>query len=359
MEPFNISVDEYTSDRMDAVHLSPRLIIEKPLLPTWTVWVASDGQGGRIQRWFDVTPDVLNGIGIRSIDFIHDGIAKLIDKDGNEIYRIQAKLTDEFDDLPLILARIEKVWYFAKSGSDFWSKACDILIRSQVPTVKEIEPGSELYKVYRTGWLEIACYWIAFMSKIRHEKNEEDWDNFISGDKLIFKYIHFYNESPFRGPELRDPCYNADRVHLSALLEAVRKSSTNKEKKETLEALSEALLKGIAGFEVLPSKNTATGEVDRIVRNTVSHPILSRLGSHILVECKHWKKTIGTDEVGSLIIDIQDAGSNSGILFCRKPISRPAKQRINNIYQRNKIFIIVITENEINETCQGANLMDS
>jgi hypothetical protein len=118
------------------------------------------------------------------------GRRRLIDKDGNEIYRITAKLTDEFDALPLILTKIEKSWSFSKSGSEFWNKACDILIHSQVPIVKEIEPQSDLFVVYRTGWLEIACYWIGFLAKIRHEKEGEKWEDSISGDKLIFKYIN-------------------------------------------------------------------------------------------------------------------------------------------------------------------------
>ena len=50
-------VDEYLSDQMDAPHLSPHLIIEKPLLPSLTVWVHSDGKEVRFQRWYDVTPD--------------------------------------------------------------------------------------------------------------------------------------------------------------------------------------------------------------------------------------------------------------------------------------------------------------
>ena len=87
-------VDEYLNDRMDAPHLSPHLIIEKPILPSLTIWVRSDGQEARLQRWYDVTPDVLNGVGIRSLDFVPDGVVRLVDKDGHEVHRLQTKLTD-------------------------------------------------------------------------------------------------------------------------------------------------------------------------------------------------------------------------------------------------------------------------
>jgi hypothetical protein len=311
---------------MDAPHLSPRLLIEKPLLPSLTVWVRSDGQEVRFQRWYDVTPDVLDGIGIRSLDFIPDGVVRLVDKDSREVHRIHIKLTDEFDALPLLLARIEKAWSFAQSAPEFWTKACDILIHSQVPNFKEVSPG--FYLVCRGAWLELACFWIAFLAKVRQEEGQEGWDDLISGD----------------------------RVHLQALLDSVRKAANNHAKKEALETLAEHLLKGVTGFEVLPHKNTATGEIDRIVRNHVTHPIISRFGSHILVECKHWKKTIGTDQVGSFIADIRDAGLTSGFFFCRTPMSRSAKRRIDNFYQRDGSFLIVITENDIKAVCDGANL---
>ena len=106
---------------------------------------------------------------------------------------------------------------------------------------------------------------------------------------------------------------------------------------------------------MLPHKNTATGEIDRVVRNHVTHPILSRFGSHILVECKHWKKIVGTDPVGAFIIDIQDARLSSGFFFCPKPMSKPAKRRIDNFYQRDRVFIIAITEEDIQAVCNGAN----
>src|SRR5208337_1733041 len=122
-----------------------------------------------------------------------------------------------------------------------------------------------------------------------------------------------------------------------------------------LETLTEVLLKGVEGFQILPSIRTATGEIDRIIRNHVNHPVFYILGSHILVECKNWDSTIGTDQLGSFISDIQDAGLIAGFFFCRKTISKAARQRITNAYQRSKIFIIIITKDEINSICNGAN----
>jgi hypothetical protein len=318
------------------------------------VWVSADGQGGRIQRWYDVTPEILAGVGIRSLDFMPDGIVRLVDKDDRQIHCIKIKLTDDFDGLPLLLARLEKMWSSTPSASEFWTNACNILIRSQVPSFKEVSP--DIHVVYRTDWLEMSCFWIAFLAKARHEAGQEGWNDLLLADQLIVRYVDFYNESPSRGPELREPPYQVDRVQLQALLQAVRNAVDNQEKKEALETLAERLLKGVSGFEVLTSTISATGEIDRVIRNYIVHPILARLGSHILVECKHWKKTVGTDQVGAFIADLQDAGLTSGFLFCRKPVSKPARRRIDNFYQRNGGFIIVITENDVQTVCDGANL---
>ncbi len=348
------SVDQYLSDHMDAIHQSPKLIIEKSIIPSLTIWVSADGTKVMLQRWYDVTPDILNGIGVRSRDFVPDSDVRLVDKDGKEIHRIKAKLTDDFDGLPVLLARIEKTWSLARSASEFWTQVCDILIRSRVPSVEEV--ASDFYDVRRTGWLELSCFWVAFLARLRHEFDQPGWDGLLSGDQLIFRYIDFYNESPSRGPELREPSYQVDRVRLQSLLDAVREASTNQEKKKTLETLAEYLLKGVTGFEVLQSQISATGEIDLVVRNNTTHPVLARLSSHILVECKHWAKTIGTDTVGALIADLRDANLTSGFLICRKSISNAAKQRRNNFFQRDKGFIIVFTEADIQSVCDGVDL---
>ncbi len=353
MTDLPLHIDEYLNDRTDAPHLSPKLIIEKTLCPNLTVWVSTDGKGGKFQRWYDVTPEVLDGVGVRSRDFFPDSIVRLVDKDGYEIHHIQAKLTDEFDGLPFLLARIEKAWSAAQSASDFWSHTCDLLIRSKVPSLEEVSPNYPI--VCRGNWLELSCFWIAFLAKVRHEAGQPGWGELLSGDQLLSKYIDVYNESPARGLELREPSYQIDRVRLQRLLDAARKAKTNYEKKETLEALAEYLLKGVKGFEVLSNQISATGEIDRVVRNSTTSPMLTRFGPLILIECKHWTKTVGTDEVGTFISDLRDAGVTSGFLFCRRIVAPPAEQRSKNFYQRDKGFILAVTEADIQSVCDGAN----
>lgn len=349
------NVDEYKNEQMASPHLSPKLVVEKPVIPSLTVWVASDGKTAKIQRWYDVTAATIDNVDVRSVDFVPDGEVRLTDKDGRHIHRIAAKLTDEFDGLPLVLARIEKAWSSSSSPSDFWNAACGILVRSEIPSFKEVIP--DVHVVTRTGWLELSCFWIGFLARLRHETGAPGWSDLVAGDRLILKYVEFYNSHPSRGPKLSKPTYQADRNQLQVLLNAAREAKTNNQKKLALESLADCLLRGIPGFEVLPSRVTATGEIDRFVRNNATYPTLSRLGSPVLVECKYWSKVVGTDPVGAFIADLQDACLKSGFLFSRKPISAYAARRIHNFYQREQGFIIVITEKEIQDVCDGANLV--
>jgi hypothetical protein len=278
----------------------------------------------------------------------------LIDKQGNEIARTGAKLTDDFEGLPLVLARIEKMWEWAKTATEFWQTACGILVRSRVPDFDEVVPGMPVLK--RQAWMEIACQWIAFLARTRQAAGHAGWETYTDGDRLLLQYVDFWNNAPGRGPDLSVPKYAVDRVLVGARLEAVRKAKSNKEKKETLEGLSEVLLEAVPGFQVLSGRRTATGEIDRLIRNISTHPILSRLGTLILVECKNWSTTVDTDSIGAFLTDLQEAGLTCGILFTRKPVSQVGKRRILSTYQRHRIFILAVTERDIKSVRDGGNL---
>lgn len=345
--------DEYLSDQMNSPHLSPRLVVEKPILPSFTVRL--DDEGARLQRWYDVAPETLNKVGVRSVDFVPDGVARLTDKDGNEIYRATVKLTDEFDGLPLLLAHIEKLWSQAPSAEGFWVNLCSLMVRSQIPSFREVAPG--IHNVVRTFWLECSCVWMAFLWRLKSGSGCQGWDQPPSGQQAILKFVDFYNKFPSAGPHLTQPKYDVDRAHLHALLDAVHRAVTNDQKKRGLEGLAESLLKGVPDFEVFPNKWTATGELDQWLRKNSQYPQLRMLGPKLLVECKQWQKTVGTDSVGALIADLKDAGLTSGLLFTQKDISKPARRRLENFYQQEKGYVLVITEREIQAVCDGANLV--
>jgi hypothetical protein len=353
-DTFRPHVDDYLDESTASPHFSPRLMLELPVLPTLTLHLAQDGQTGLLQRWYDVSADTLDGIGVRSRDFVPDGILRLVDKDGQEIWKASVKLTDEWDGLPYLLARIEKAWEFSGSFDDFWQKARDIMFRTPVPTFEEAAPG--LFMVARSRWMEFACFWVAFLATARGESGGQDWQNSLTGDQLIFAFVEFYNNRPERGPRINEPSFVVDCVTLAAHLGQVRSASNNQQKKTTLETLAELMLSGINGFVVQPSVRAGTGELDRFVRNNCINPQIARLGPILLVECKHWNKAAGTDEVGAFIADLQDARLSSGILLSRKGVSREGQNRIFNYYQRGGGFIVELSDEDMELVCNGSNL---
>ncbi|HXT86237.1 MAG TPA: restriction endonuclease [Verrucomicrobiae bacterium] len=339
---------------MDSPHLAPKLVIEKPITPNLTLSLRAEAQQAKIQRWYDVSLDTLNRVGFKSVDFLPDGIAKLLDKAGNEIFHSSVKLTDEFDGLPMLLAQIEKTWWQTAASGEFWPSVCNLMIRSGVPSFRQITPAHHV--LTRIFWLEACCFWMAYLAKLRVDAGEQDWSDLALGSALIPKFVDFYNESPNRGPEIQEPIYNVDRNKLYAFLDAVRRASTNDEKKKALESLASVLFGGLSGFEVFPNRITATGEIDRWVRNSCTYPTISLLGTPILVECKHWQQAVGTDPVGAFIADLEDARLNSGFLLCRKSVSGPAIRRIQNYYQRTKGYVLVFSEDEVQNVCDGESL---
>lgn len=350
----SFGVDEYQGDRVDSLHFAPRLIVEKPVLPNLTVWVSGDGKGGMFQRWYDVTPDVLSGVGVRSVDFVPDGVVRLVDRDSNEIARASSKLTDDFAQLPLVLARIEKMWEHTISPAEFWQKACAMLVQSQIPTFAEIVPGVPL--LTRQAWMALACHWAGYLARVRDTAGHPGWGQYRDGDQLLLKYVDFWNSDPSRGPDLSLPKYSVDRVVVAAQLNAARRATTNYEKKRTFEGLAETVLAAVPDFRVLPGCRTATGEIDRLVRNTSMDPILCRLNTLIYVECKNWHTTVGTDPLGSFITDLNEAGLQCGIFFMRKPVSKEAWRRVLTAYQTQKTFVLLITERDLESICEGASL---
>jgi hypothetical protein len=266
----SFEVDEYQSDRMDSLHFAPRLIVEKPVLPSLTASVSADGKSGMFQRWCDVTPDVLGGVGVRSVDFVPDGIVRLVDRHSNEIARASAKLTDDFGQLPLVLARIEKMWEHTNAPTEFWQKTCTVLVQSQIPAFLEVVPGIPL--LTRQAWMAIACHWASYLARVRDNSGQPGWDQYTDGDQLLFKYVDFWNSDPNRGPDLSFPKYSVDRVVVASQLEAARRATTNDEKKRTFERLAETVLTAVPGFQVLPGCRTGTGEIDRLIRNTLDAP---------------------------------------------------------------------------------------
>lgn len=277
-----------------------------------------------------------------------------MDKDGHEIRRATVKLGEEWGGLPMLLARIEKTWEYSRSFDEFWRKASEIMFRTPVPSFRKV--AQDFYTVEHGVWMEFACFWAAFLAAARGNADESGWQNALSGDQLLFAYVDFFNSRPDRGPQIDEPLFTVDQVKLAAQLAKVRNASTNLEKKTSLETFAEIALGGVDGFVVQPSLMSATGELDRVVRNNCKNPQIASLGHQLLVECKHWNKAVGTDEVGAFIADLQDAKLTSGIVISCRQVSREGETRIFNYHQRVGGFVLSFSEHDLERICNGANL---
>ena len=117
------------------------------------------------------------------------------------------------------------------------------------------------------------------------------------------------------------------------------------------------------------SRNTTRSQNQFLGRNSVSeksvrlvtvnaHGTMNRTGAsppRLLVECKHWNKAVGTDEIGAFIADLQDAKLTSGIVLSRRG-APDGETRILNYHQRAGGFVLSFSERDIERVCNGANL---
>src|SRR5579871_1696498 len=177
-------VDEYPTLAYTSPHLAPRLILEQPVLPAYTFSLAQEGFTGVVQRWYDVSAETLDGIGVRSRDFFPDGTLRLVDKDGQEIRQATVKLGEEWGGLPMLLARIEKTWEYCTSFDEFRQKASEIMFRTPVPSFRKVTP--DIYVVDRGVWMEFACFWVAFLASARKASGESSWQDVLNGDQFLF-----------------------------------------------------------------------------------------------------------------------------------------------------------------------------
>jgi len=165
---------------------------------------------------------------------------------------------------------------------------------------------------------------------------------------------------PLRAYEQR--IFQPNKDLLKDLLQRVEQAQTNMEKKATLENLSEELFGSVEGFEVLPSRRTVTGELDRIIRNEhTSHPFLLGLGSHILVECKNWFKKVGAGHIRIFLDKMDEHRCKAGVILAKNGISgkgvREAIGRIRSKYQQNGIITIVLSKDDLKKVINCENLI--
>jgi hypothetical protein len=145
------------------------------------------------------------------------------------------------------------------------------------------------------------------------------------------------------------------------LLDAMKKSRTNKTKKESLESLAGYLFSCVRGVQVLPSRRTKIGEIDRIAKVNDRSP-LRQLGDYILIECKNWDSKVSVSEIHTLLGKLQRHNCRTAVLMRKYGVTgderHDALGLISDAYRKGR-FIIVVTLDDLENIASGENFVTS
>jgi len=128
-------------------------------------------------------------------------------------------------------------------------------------------------------------------------------------------------------PNLQEPLNRIWLYEVQSQLDTAKSARTNKQKKETLETLTQTFIERIPGLTVhARSKRRTTDEIDLIVRNQSSVLLSARLDGPIFVECKNVIRPVGSGVVSKLASKIPPGGI--GLVVTTNTLSRPAQEEM-------------------------------
>jgi hypothetical protein len=146
---------------------------------------------------------------------------------------------------------------------------------------------------------------------------------------------------------------NKFKSYIKPYWERVFTADTKETKGQTLEALLCVLFESLKGFNVIDKDvRTSSEEIDILIGNESTDPFLSKLGTPILVECKHWKFPVGAKDVNWFITKVKKRSLNVGILVAWKGITgneyKDANLEIKRALEAN-VTIVILTKDQLME----------
>lgn len=157
--------------------------------------------------------------------------------------------------------------------------------------------------------------------------------------------------------------FQIDRLYANQLLQNL---NNGKDSWKDLEYLMAYLLSSIDGFD-LAGKNVGTSdyEIDLLIRNTITNdPTFASFGKYILVECKNWQKSVGSEQVNHFLSKIRFHYASCGILIAKEGISgKRCTKRVKNAeltilkaFHQDNIVLMVLTIDDLERVVKGENL---
>jgi hypothetical protein len=176
----------------------------------------------------------------------------------------------------------------------------------------------------------------------------------------VYEKIHYQINFANVG-ELNKNLVFTNVEYLNELLRQVNEASIGKDndiKRKTLENLAQYLFSSVEGLYVQPSTRTSTYELDGLVTNTANHPFLKTLDTYIPIECKNWKKPIGSPEVTQFIAKLSLYKCSIGILFSKNGIKKETVNELRkDAYRRLNVYVLVFDENDVKSIIEGKDII--
>ena len=152
-------------------------------------------------------------------------------------------------------------------------------------------------------------------------------------------------------------------TELKKILERVRSASTNKEKKEALEKLTNRIINTTDGLEISHEDTRGLdSEIDLMVINECKQRTLEEMGTPFLVECRNWSVPMPAKAIRDFGGKLRDRNIQTGIIVSMKGVTgsekTDAKGAIRTFLTRDNIKILVFDESDLEKIVEGTKFAE-
>lgn len=262
-----------------------------------------------------------------------------------------------------IAAHLSDIYY--SSGDKGAALRWALLAQAEDALVSHFDGGAKhrLETILGMGQPELHAYNNIASENMRALKNDgqEDWSESpaFAEDVLMRFALKFPEYSHLLAQNSRVVEFPLSQAYFSALVDRID-APTSAEKGHILEDIASYLFLLIPGW--IPRRNileeTSAFETDMVVSNLIlaSNLRAELLGRDFLVECKNWKKSVGTNQVGYFLYRMRLTHTKFGIIFAKKNITgekndnedkRAAASLIRKAFHEDGNICIVIDYSDI------------
>ena len=135
-------------------------------------------------------------------------------------------------------------------------------------------------------------------------------------------------------------------------------SRDSQEKGKALEDLAFYFLSCIQGIKITSrNQKTSTEEMDLCICTYTTDPVLSKIGSFVIVECKNRFRKLPSPTLRNLSQVMDSKGACTTILFTRSIPTKAAVKEIDKFKRLGKYFIIITIDDIISMSSNPCDLL--